>query len=79
MYFVIKNRKKWCLFPQDRGADVAHRADVARKTHADATQHARPRGRAARAHVRHRWRTGRGHVARATQVHADAREGCHVV
>ena len=24
MYFVIKNRKKWGLFPQHRGADVAH-------------------------------------------------------
>ena len=36
---------------------------MARGTPTDATRHARPRGRAARAHVRRRWRTGRGHVA----------------
>ena len=36
---------------------------MARGTRADATRHARPRGRAAQAHVRRRWRTWRGHVA----------------
>ena len=57
------------LFPQDRGADVV------RGTHADATRHARPRGRATRRSGGARWR---GHIARATLVHADAREGRHV-
>ena len=38
-------------------------ADVACGTHADATRHARSRGRATRAHVRRMWRTGCGHVA----------------
>ena len=41
-------QKRWFLFPQDRGADVASSADVARRTRADATPHARLRGRAAR-------------------------------
>ena len=54
-------------------------ADVARGTRADATRHARPRGRVVRARVRRRWRTGRGHVAGGHMVHADAREGRHVV
>ena len=81
MYFVIKNHKKWGIFPHDCGADMTHRArkaNVARGTRADATRHAGPHGRAARAHVRHRWRTGRRHVAWATRVHADARERHHV-
>ena len=51
---------------------------MARGTLADSTRHARRRGRAARAHLRHKWRTGRGNVARATRVHANAREGRHV-
>ena len=34
--------QKGGLFPQDRGADVASRADVARGTRADAMRHARP-------------------------------------
>ena len=51
----------------------AHKTDMACGTRADATRHAGPRGRAARAHVRHRWRTGRGHVAWATRVHANTR------
>ena len=56
------------LFPQDRGADVARRADMARGTHVDATRHARPRGRAAQAHAALRWRkvartSGRGHAS----------------
>ena len=38
-------------------------ADVAHGIRSDATRHARPRGRAARAHVRRRLRTGRGHMA----------------
>ena len=37
---------------------MARRADVARGTRTDATQQARPRGRATRAHARHRWRMG---------------------
>ena len=49
---------------------MAREADVARGTRADATRHARPRGRAARAYARPRWR---GHVAGATRVHADSR------
>ena len=52
--------------------------DVARGTHADATRHARPRGRAVRARVRRRWRIGRKHVAGGHTVHADACEGRHV-
>ena len=44
----------------------------------DATWHARPHGRAARAHVRRRWRTGRGQVAGGHTVHVDACEGGHV-
>ena len=76
MYFVIKKIAK--------SGDYFHRtavltwlggarkADVARGTRADATLHARPRRKAARAYVRHRWRTGRRHVAWATRVHADA-------
>ena len=57
LIFLIKIVKKGgFLFHGPRDADVAS------GTHADATRHARPRGRAARAHVRHRWRTGRGHV-----------------
>ena len=66
MYFVIKNCKRGVYF--GRTAVLmwharARRPDVARGTCADATWHARPHGRAARAHVRHRWRTGHGHVA----------------
>ena len=49
---------------------MVHRADVARRIRADATQHARPHGRAARAHATHRWRD---RVAGATRVHAYAR------
>ena len=49
---------------------MAREADVARGTLADATQHARPCGRAARARVGPRWR---GHVAGATRVHVGAR------
>ena len=49
---------------------MAREADVARGTRADATRHARPYGRAARAHARLKWR---GHVAWATRVHTDAR------
>ena len=78
MYFVIKkNQKRGFLFHRPREADVARVADVARKadvayeTRADATLHARPRGRAARAHVRHRWCTGRKQVAGG---HAGPRE-----
>ena len=48
---------------------------MARGTRADATRHARPRGRAARAHVSRRWRTGPGHTAGG---HADARVGRHM-
>ena len=44
---------------------------MARGTRTDATRHARPRGKAARAHVRRKWRTGRGHVAGG---HAGPRE-----
>ena len=36
---------------------------MARRTCADATRHARPRDKAARAHMRRKWCTGRGHVA----------------
>ena len=58
------------------GADVARRADVARGTRADATWHARPRGRATRAHAGSLGgSSGRGCVAGATRVHADARGG----
>ena len=39
-------------------AEVARRAEVAHGTRADATAHARPRCRAARALARRRWRTG---------------------
>ena len=53
-------------------------ADMARGTCADATRHARPRGRAVRTCVRCRWRTGRGHVVGGHTVHVDAREGRHV-
>ena len=49
---------------------MAREADVVRGTRADATRHARPCGRAARAHAGPRWR---GHVAGATRVHTDAR------
>ena len=35
---------------------MAHDADVACGTRTDATRHARPRGRAARAHTVPRWR-----------------------
>ena len=60
---------------------MARGADVARGTRADATHHARPRGRAARAHAARRWRAGahrwHGRVAWATRVHADSR-WCHV-
>ena len=54
-------------------------ADVARGTRVDAIRYSRPRGRAVRARVRRKWRTGHGHVAEFHTVHADAREGCHVV
>ena len=37
---------------------MVHGADMARRTHADATRHARPCGRAARAHAARKWRTG---------------------
>ena len=53
-------------------------ADVARGTRADATRHARTRGRAVRARVRCKWRTGHGHVAGGHTVHADAWDGRHV-
>ena len=57
------------LLTQDHEPDIAREADVARGTCADATRHARPRGRAARAHTGPRWR---GHMAGATRVHAGA-------
>ena len=77
-YSINLYHKKVGLFAQDHGADVArradmaHKADVARATRADATRHTRPCGKAVRAHARRRWR---GHVAVATQVHADAQGG----
>ena len=37
---------------------MAHGADMARETRVDATRHARPCGRAARAHSECRWRIG---------------------
>ena len=49
---------------------MAREADVAYGTRTDATRHARPRGRAARAHAVPRWR---GRVGGATQNHAEAR------
>ena len=36
---------------------MARGADMARRTRVDATRHARPCGRAARAHAAHRWRS----------------------
>ena len=53
----------WRAGPARKLTCRAGLVDVARGTHADATRHAKSRGRAARAHVRRRWRTGRGHVA----------------
>ena len=46
----LKSQKKGLI--STRPAEV----DVARSTRADATQHARPHGRAARAHAAPRWR-----------------------
>ena len=61
--FLILNRKKRGYLPQDRGADMAREAHVARGTCADATRHARPRGRAAWVHADARggttWHEGR--------------------
>ena len=37
---------------------MVRRADMARGTCGDATRHARPRGRAARAHAVRKWSTG---------------------
>ena len=45
MFNRFLNLQKRCLFPQDRGADMASTADVAHGTRADATLHARPCGR----------------------------------
>ena len=41
---------------------MASTADMARGTCTNATLHARPSGRAARAHAKHRWRTGSAHA-----------------
>ena len=51
---------------------MAREADVARGRRADATCHARPRGRAARAHRSSGGATWCRCVAGATRVHADA-------
>ena len=49
---------------------------MARGTRADATQHARPRGRATRANEGSLGgSSGRGRVVGATRVHADVRGG----
>ena len=52
--------KKGAYLPQDCRADVAHEADVARGTSADATRH---RGHVAGPRMTHARRMWRGHVA----------------
>ena len=53
---------------------MARGADMVRGTHAHATRHARPHGRAARAHTKLRWRhvartRGRGHASPRGRLH----------
>ena len=55
------------LFPQDRGGDMARRADMVHGACMNATWHVRPRGRLVRAHVALKWRecdanTWQGHA-----------------
>ena len=58
-FSLFKKRQKWgFILHRTRGTDVACETHVARGTRADATWHARPRGRAAWAHAEPRWREG---------------------
>ena len=52
-----KSQKRGVFFYRTRGGQVVHGVDVVHGICADATRHARPRGRAARAHTARRWRT----------------------
>ena len=61
-----------------RGEELSwHGAEVAWGTRADATRHARPRGRAARGPREAQVARTRGRRPRG-QVHVDAREGRHM-
>ena len=58
---------------------MAHGADVARGTHADATWHARPRGRGARAHAARRWCTNGADTCQGPRESTRMPGWCHVV
>ena len=65
-----KGKNGGFILHRTHAADVAHTADMACGTLADATWHARPHGRAARAHAAPRWRRD---GADAWQGHASPR------
>ena len=58
---------------------MARGVDMARGTHIDATRHARPRGRAARARAWCRWSTGGTNAWQGPRESTQMPGWCHVV